>query len=88
MSSSRKFSVVELGFRFNLQLLTTFYVLFDSMAYVETDFLLWFLRGVIHFYLSSVTCILRWASCKQSPTCPQCKNPFDFLSVHRALDGR
>ncbi|XP_010454216.1 PREDICTED: uncharacterized protein LOC104736009 isoform X2 [Camelina sativa] len=43
------------------------------------------IKGCEHTYC--VTCILRWASCKESPTCPQCKNPFDFLSVHRALDG-
>ncbi|KAG7609764.1 Zinc finger RING-type [Arabidopsis suecica] len=42
-------------------------------------------KGCEHTYC--VTCILRWASCKESPTCPQCKHPFDFLSVHRALDG-
>ncbi|KAF3509317.1 hypothetical protein F2Q69_00000812 [Brassica cretica] len=42
-------------------------------------------KGCEHTYC--VTCILRWASCKESPTCPQCKHPFDFLSVHRTLDG-
>ncbi|KAF0890637.1 hypothetical protein E2562_004154 [Oryza meyeriana var. granulata] len=36
---------------------------------------------------NSVTCILRWASYKQTPLCPQCKHPFEFLSVHRSLDG-
>ncbi|KAK4339121.1 hypothetical protein RND71_040583 [Anisodus tanguticus] len=35
----------------------------------------------------SVTCILRWATYKKEPTCPQCKHPFDFLYVHRSLDG-
>uniref|UniRef100_A0A1J3JN51 Protein SCAF11 n=1 Tax=Noccaea caerulescens TaxID=107243 RepID=A0A1J3JN51_NOCCA len=43
------------------------------------------IKGCEHTYC--VTCILRWASYKESPTCPQCKHPFDFLSVHRALDG-
>ncbi|XP_042483576.1 uncharacterized protein LOC122063955 [Macadamia integrifolia] len=35
-----------------------------------------------------VTCILRWATYNQKPFCPQCKCPFEFLNVHRALDGR
>ncbi|CAA7039844.1 unnamed protein product [Microthlaspi erraticum] len=42
-------------------------------------------KGCEHAYC--VTCILRWASCKEKPTCPQCKHPFDFLNVHRTLDG-
>ncbi|KAI6685456.1 hypothetical protein NL676_031369 [Syzygium grande] len=42
-------------------------------------------KGCEHAYC--VTCILRWASCKERPTCPQCKHPFDFLNVHRSLDG-
>ncbi|ESQ41198.1 hypothetical protein EUTSA_v10014482mg [Eutrema salsugineum] len=42
-------------------------------------------KGCEHAYC--VTCILRWASYKEKPTCPQCKHPFDFLNVHRALDG-
>ncbi|KAL0843002.1 hypothetical protein Bca101_016247 [Brassica carinata] len=42
-------------------------------------------KGCEHAYC--VTCILRWASYKENPTCPQCKHPFDFLSLHRALDG-
>lgn len=42
-------------------------------------------KGCEHSYC--VTCILRWASYKENPTCPQCKQPFDFLNVHRALDG-
>ncbi|XP_058068767.1 uncharacterized protein LOC131218104, partial [Magnolia sinica] len=32
--------------------------------------------------------ILRYASYNQSPFCPQCKHPFQFLSVHRSPDGR
>ncbi|PIA60188.1 hypothetical protein AQUCO_00400816v1 [Aquilegia coerulea] len=35
-----------------------------------------------------VTCILRWATYHQNPSCPQCKHPFQFLDVHRSLDGR
>ncbi|XP_057801211.1 uncharacterized protein LOC131016517 [Salvia miltiorrhiza] len=42
-------------------------------------------KGCEHAYC--VTCILKWASCKKEPTCPQCKNGFEFLNVHRALDG-
>ncbi|KAK9154661.1 hypothetical protein Sjap_002141 [Stephania japonica] len=38
--------------------------------------------------LWSVTCILRWATYIKNPICPQCKNPFEFLILHRALDGR
>lgn len=36
----------------------------------------------------SVTCILRWAAYKKEPTCPQCKHPFEFVYIHRTLDGR
>ncbi|PWA61365.1 Zinc finger, RING/FYVE/PHD-type [Artemisia annua] len=36
----------------------------------------------------TVFCILRWATYKKEPTCPQCKHPFEFLNVHRSLDGR
>ncbi|PSR86779.1 hypothetical protein CEY00_Acc32404 [Actinidia chinensis var. chinensis] len=42
-------------------------------------------KGCEHAYC--VTCILRWATYKERPTCPQCKHPFDFLNVHRSLDG-
>ncbi|KAI3450032.1 hypothetical protein Pfo_006697 [Paulownia fortunei] len=42
-------------------------------------------KGCEHAYC--VTCILRWASCKKEPTCPQCKNPFESLNIHRSLDG-
>ncbi|KAL7151923.1 hypothetical protein ABFS83_04G064000 [Erythranthe nasuta] len=42
-------------------------------------------KGCEHAYC--VTCILRWASCKKEPTCPQCKIPFSFLNIHRSLDG-
>ncbi|XP_038901113.1 E3 ubiquitin-protein ligase RNF13 isoform X2 [Benincasa hispida] len=42
-------------------------------------------RGCEHAYCA--TCILRWASYTQKPTCPQCKHPFEFLIVHRSLDG-
>lgn len=42
-------------------------------------------KGCEHAYC--VTCILRWASYSQKRTCPQCKLPFEFLNVHRSLDG-
>ncbi|KZV44452.1 hypothetical protein F511_19353 [Dorcoceras hygrometricum] len=42
-------------------------------------------KGCEHAYC--VTCILRWASYKKEPTCPQCKIPFEFLNIHRKLDG-
>ncbi|XP_061952030.1 uncharacterized protein LOC133674794 [Populus nigra] len=35
----------------------------------------------------SVTCILRWSTYTKNPTCPQCKHPFEFLNIHRSLDG-
>lgn len=43
------------------------------------------IRGCEHSYC--VTCILRWASYKTEPWCPQCRLPFSFLYVYRALDG-
>ncbi|GMJ15513.1 hypothetical protein like AT5G19430 [Hibiscus trionum] len=43
-------------------------------------------KGCEHAYC--VMCILRWATYNEMPTCPQCKHPFDFLSVHRSLDDR
>ncbi|XP_020696571.1 uncharacterized protein LOC110109711 [Dendrobium catenatum] len=42
-------------------------------------------KGCEHAYC--LTCILRWATYKKNPSCPQCKNPFDSLTVHRSLDG-
>ncbi|KAJ1695701.1 hypothetical protein LUZ63_012399 [Rhynchospora breviuscula] len=42
-------------------------------------------KGCEHAYC--VTCILRWASYKEQPLCPQCKHPFESLNVHRSLDG-
>ncbi|KAJ0084407.1 hypothetical protein Patl1_29387 [Pistacia atlantica] len=42
-------------------------------------------KGCEHAYC--VSCILQWASYNNTPTCPQCKNPFEFLDVHRSLDG-
>ncbi|EYU35944.1 hypothetical protein ABFS82_14G222000 [Erythranthe guttata] len=42
-------------------------------------------KGCEHAYC--VSCILKWASYKTEPTCPQCKHPFEFLNIHRALDG-
>ncbi|KAJ9542737.1 hypothetical protein OSB04_029243 [Centaurea solstitialis] len=43
------------------------------------------IKGCEHAYC--VICILRWATYKKEPTCPQCKHPFDFLNIHRSLDG-
>ncbi|XP_031402400.1 uncharacterized protein LOC116211981 isoform X1 [Punica granatum] len=43
------------------------------------------IKGCEHAYC--VTCILRWATYKEKPTCPQCKHPLEFLNVHRSLDG-
>lgn len=43
------------------------------------------IRGCEHAFC--VTCILRWASYKTEPWCPQCRLPFSFLYVYRALDG-
>lgn len=43
------------------------------------------IRGCEHVYC--VTCILHWASYKNQPWCPQCRLPFSFLYVYRALDG-
>lgn len=42
-------------------------------------------KGCEHAYC--VTCILRWATYSKNSTCPQCKQPFEFLNVHRSLDG-
>lgn len=44
-----------------------------------------FVKGCEHAYCT--ICILRWATYKENPSCPQCKNPFEFLNVHRSLDG-
>eukprot|EP00252_Welwitschia_mirabilis_P021948 TRINITY_DN5788_c0_g2_i2.p1 TRINITY_DN5788_c0_g2~~TRINITY_DN5788_c0_g2_i2.p1 ORF type:complete len:253 (+),score=47.87 TRINITY_DN5788_c0_g2_i2:577-1335(+) len=43
------------------------------------------IKGCEHAYC--VTCILRWASYKANCWCPQCKYPFSFLYVYKALDG-
>ncbi|XP_014490320.1 uncharacterized protein LOC106753048 [Vigna radiata var. radiata] len=42
-------------------------------------------KGCEHAYC--VTCILRWATYREKVTCPQCKHPFEFLNIHRTLDG-
>ncbi|XP_077249678.1 uncharacterized protein LOC143889360 [Tasmannia lanceolata] len=42
-------------------------------------------KGCEHAYC--VTCILVWATYNQNPSCPQCKLPFQFLNIHRSLDG-
>ncbi|KAH7427565.1 hypothetical protein KP509_10G049400 [Ceratopteris richardii] len=44
------------------------------------------MKGCEHAYC--VTCILRWASYKKDPWCPQCKVPFDCLYSYRTLDGK
>ncbi|KAJ4969748.1 hypothetical protein NE237_002847 [Protea cynaroides] len=54
----------------------------DKIALQETALV----KGCEHAYC--VTCILRWATYNQKPSCPQCKSPFEFLIVHRSLDGR
>ncbi|MCO5551319.1 hypothetical protein L7F22_004820 [Adiantum nelumboides] len=43
------------------------------------------IKGCKHSYC--VMCILRWAFYKTEPWCPQCRLPFSFLYVYRALDG-
>jgi hypothetical protein len=53
----------------------------DKIKLPETAFV----KGCEHAYC--VICILRWATYSQNPTCPQCKHPFEFLAVHRCLDG-
>ncbi|KAH1189137.1 hypothetical protein GmHk_20G056966 [Glycine max] len=40
-----------------------------------------------HIIAFCVTCILHWATYREKVTCPQCKHPFEFLNVHRSLDG-
>ncbi|KAJ8770917.1 hypothetical protein K2173_022089 [Erythroxylum novogranatense] len=53
----------------------------DKIVLQETALI----KGCEHAYC--VTCILRWSTYSQIPTCPQCKHPFEFLNVHRSLDG-
>ncbi|KAJ9146579.1 hypothetical protein P3X46_028823 [Hevea brasiliensis] len=53
----------------------------DKIVLQETALI----KGCEHAYC--VTCILRWATYSEKPTCPQCKYPFEFLNVHRSLDG-
>ncbi|KAL5720067.1 hypothetical protein ACHQM5_012771 [Ranunculus cassubicifolius] len=54
----------------------------DEISLQETALV----KGCEHAYC--VTCILRWATYQQKPSCPQCKHPFSFLNIHRSLDGR
>lgn len=42
-------------------------------------------KGCEHAYC--VNCILQWATYSKNPTCPQCKHSFEFLNLHRSLDG-
>eukprot|EP00246_Nothoceros_aenigmaticus_P003091 TRINITY_DN1401_c0_g1_i3.p2 TRINITY_DN1401_c0_g1~~TRINITY_DN1401_c0_g1_i3.p2 ORF type:complete len:148 (+),score=21.10 TRINITY_DN1401_c0_g1_i3:567-1010(+) len=44
------------------------------------------IKGCEHSYC--VTCILRWASYKPEPWCPQCRLPFTFVYVYKSIDGR
>ncbi|OAY57978.1 uncharacterized protein LOC110609448 [Manihot esculenta] len=53
----------------------------DKIVLQETALI----KGCEHAYC--VMCILRWATYSEKPTCPQCKCPFEFLNVHRSLDG-
>ncbi|XP_050238503.1 uncharacterized protein LOC126687993 [Mercurialis annua] len=53
----------------------------DKIVLVETALV----KGCEHAYC--VMCILRWATYSPKPNCPQCKHPFEFLNVHRTLDG-
>ncbi|KAM7497079.1 hypothetical protein LguiA_021493 [Lonicera macranthoides] len=56
-------------------------ICFDKIVLQETALV----KGCEHAYC--VTCILRWATYKKEPTCPQCKHPFESLNLHRSLDG-
>jgi len=56
-------------------------ICFNKIVLQETALV----KGCEHAYC--VTCILRWATYKTEPTCPQCKHPFESLNVHRSLDG-
>eukprot|EP00850_Spirogloea_muscicola_P017260 SM000146S00980 [mRNA] locus=s146:206830:208337:- [translate_table: standard] len=42
-------------------------------------------KGCEHAYC--ITCILRWATYKEHPWCPQCRLPFSFLYSYRTLNG-
>ena len=53
----------------------------DNIALQETALV----KGCEHAYC--VTCILHWVTYDKKVTCPQCKHPFEFLAVHRTLDG-
>ncbi|KAI3905613.1 hypothetical protein MKX01_036522 [Papaver californicum] len=53
----------------------------DNIVLQETALI----KGCEHAYC--VTCILRWASYTKDPCCPQCKQSFEFLLLHRSIDG-
>ncbi|KAG5253957.1 E3 ubiquitin-protein ligase RHF1A [Salix suchowensis] len=53
----------------------------DNIVLQETALV----KGCEHAYC--VTCILRWSTYSKNPSCPQCKHPFEFLNIHRSLDG-
>lgn len=63
---------------------------YDWLLRINCINLCWFVFSQLDWTLlwCSVTCILRWATYKNEPTCPQCKHPFEFLHIHRSLDGR
>ncbi|KAL9367668.1 hypothetical protein Peur_038867 [Populus x canadensis] len=54
----------------------------DPPIYVMDDF-----SSRLRSSVKVVTCILRWSTYTKNPTCPQCKHPFEFLNIHRSLDG-
>ncbi|KAJ7520766.1 hypothetical protein O6H91_19G022000 [Diphasiastrum complanatum] len=53
----------------------------EKVMFEETSLV----KGCDHMYC--VTCILRWASYKTEPWCPQCRLAFSSLYVYKALDG-
>ncbi|RZC82973.1 hypothetical protein C5167_045761 [Papaver somniferum] len=53
----------------------------DNIVLQETALI----KGCEHAYC--VTCILRWATYAKDPCCPQCKLSFEFLLLHRSIDG-
>lgn len=44
-----------------------------------------YVKNCQHTYC--VNCILGWALMKETPVCPQCKGPFNYLYTYRLLDG-
>ncbi|KAF9593919.1 hypothetical protein IFM89_026162, partial [Coptis chinensis] len=54
----------------------------EEMALVKGGELAYWFVSLCDLY------ILRWATYHEKPCCPQCKHPFQFLNIHRSLDGR